>query len=112
LSDTHAEEFFGPPVFIENIISILSEFFHVRSDEHLSELDEVTMLLIIHFNDTPWVCSSTNFEAIRGVHNLVRAHNSKWYFAGNLFSLRNGLLIFIVIGGCLEDVDIVVSDVR
>jgi hypothetical protein len=111
LCDTHAEEFLRSPVLVQNIISILPELLHVSPDEHLSELDEVAVLLVIDLDDTPWVRPPAYFTTIRGLDNLIRADDSERNLAGNLLGFSNGFLVFIFICGCLEDVNVVVGNI-
>jgi hypothetical protein len=70
------------------------------------------VFLVIHFNNTPRICTASDLAAIRSVDNLVGPNDSKWNFAGNLFCLGNRLLVFVLVCGGLEDVDIVVVNIR
>jgi hypothetical protein len=112
LSDAHAHQLLRSPVFIEDIIRILSELLHICPDKHLPQFDEITVFLVVHLDDTPGVRPPTNLPAIRSDDNFVRSDDCKGDFAGNFFRLRDGLLVLVVVRGGLEDVDIVVSNVR
>jgi len=91
---------------------VLSELLHICSDEHLAKLNEVTVLFIVDFNDTPGIGTSTDLTTRRGIDDMVRTNNCERNLAGNLLRLRKGFLIFVLVAGGLEDVDIVVSNVR
>jgi hypothetical protein len=112
LSDSHTEEFLSAPILVKNVVGVFSKLLHISADQHLSELDKVAMILIIHFDDTPWISPSAHLTAIRSSHNLVGADNSKGYFAGNFLVLGNSLFILVFIRGRLEDVDIVMCNIR
>ena len=111
LHDTHADQLLRSPVLVENIVGVLPELLHVRPDEHLAELNEVAVLLIVHLDDTPRVFATANFTAIWCLNKVVRAYYGERNFAGNLLRFSQRLLIFILVGWRLEDVDVVVSDV-
>jgi hypothetical protein len=112
LSHPHAHQLLRSPVFVENVIGILSEFFHICPDKHLSQFDEITVLLVIHLDNSPRIRAPAYLSAIGSDDNFVRSNNCEGDFAGNLFVLGNGLLVLVVIRGSLEDVNIVMSDVR
>ena len=90
---------------------MLPQLFHVRPHKHLTELDEVTVVLVVHLDNSPRVRTSTDLAAIRRGDEAVRTDHSERDFTGNLLGFRNGLLILIFIGGCLKDVNIVVSNI-
>lgn len=77
LRDTHAQQLLRSPVLIEHIVSVLPQLLHVRADEHLAQLDEITMILIIHLDDTPGVRTSADLASIGRSNDLVGADNSK-----------------------------------
>jgi len=112
LSNTHAQELLGSPVLIENIVGVLAKFLHIGADEHLAKLDEITVVLIVDLNNTPWVCTSADLTTVRGFNDLVGADDGKRDLAGNLLSFCKCLLILIVVSGSLEDVDVMVGNIR
>jgi hypothetical protein len=111
LSNAHAEELLASPVFIQHVIRVLSKLLHVGSDEHLAKLNEVTVFLIVDFNDTPRIGTPTDLTSVSGIHDMVGTDNSKRNLASDFLSLSQGFFIFVLIARCLEDVNIVVSDV-
>jgi len=111
LGDTHAEQLLRSPVLVQHIVSVLAQLLHVRADEHLAELDKVAVLLIVNLNNTPGVGTAANLTTIGSVDKVVRANNSKRNLAGNLLCLRNSFLVLVVIRRCLENVDVVMSNV-
>jgi len=112
LDNAHAQEFLRSPVLIENVIGVLPKLLHVGADEHLAELDEVAVLLIVDLNNTPRVSTATDLTTIGSRHDLVRANNSKWNLAGNLLGLCQRLLILVLVRGGLEYVNLVEGDIR
>jgi hypothetical protein len=112
LGHTHAEQFLCSPIFIEDIVRVFSQLLHICANKHLSKLDEITVLFIIHFNNTPRILTSANLATVGGVYKPVRTNDSERNFAGNLLSFSNRLIVLVVIGGCLEDVNVVMSYIR
>lgn len=88
LCHTHAEEFLRPPVLVEVVVRVLPELFHVSTNKHLAELDEIAMLLVVYFDDAPWVRPSTHVAAVRCLYDFVRAHNGEGNLAGDLLRFR------------------------
>ena len=111
LCNTHTQQLFCSPVLIENVVSVLSQLLHVGANEHLSELHKIAVVLVVHLNDTPGVRTSADLATVRCFHNFIRAYNGKRNLASDLFSLGDGLLIFVFISGCLEDMDIMMGNV-
>jgi hypothetical protein len=77
LRDSHGHQFLRSVPFIERIVCILLQFFHVRSDEHLSQLDKVAVVFIVDFNDAPWVCTASDLATVRRVDEVVGADYRK-----------------------------------
>jgi hypothetical protein len=90
---------------------VFAQLLHVRSHEHLTELDKVTVLLVVDLHDAPWVSAPADLAAVQSADEVVRADDGEWYFARNLLHLRNGLLILVFVLRRLENVDVVVSNV-
>jgi hypothetical protein len=111
LRNTHLDELVGTIVLVERIVSVLLEFFHVRSDEHLSELDKVAVVFIVHFDDTPGITATANFASF-GVRNLVIGTNdSERHLGHDFLVLGDCLFIVQLITRAFEDLDGVVLDV-
>ena len=70
------------------------------------------MLLVIDLDDTPWVRPPANLSAIWCHDDLIRTDHGKRNFARDFLRFCYRLLILIVIGGRLEDVDIMISYIR
>jgi hypothetical protein len=77
----------------------------------LTELDEVAVVFIIDFNNTPWIFTATNFTAVRCLDELIRSNNREGNLADNLFRFCDALLIFILVRRRLEDADVVMGNV-
>ena len=67
------------------------------------------MLLVIDLDDTPWVRPPANVSAVWCHDDLIRTDDGKRNFARNFLRFCYGFLIFVVISGRLEDVDIMIS---
>jgi len=74
---SHGHQFLRSVPLIERIVCILLQFLHVRSDEHLSELDKVAVVFIVDFNDAPRVCTASDLATVRGVDEVVGADYRK-----------------------------------
>jgi len=83
----------------------------VRSDEHLAELDEVAVLLVVDLDDTPWVAAATHLAALWSLDLSVGTDDGEWHFGHDLVVLGNGLLVIKLVSRALEDVDVVVVDI-
>lgn len=60
------------PILMENVISILSELFHICSKKHLGKLDKVAVVLIIdNLNNTPWISATTNLLTVWSINKFV-----------------------------------------
>lgn len=90
---------------------MLSKLLHVGPNEHLAELDEITVFLVIDFDDAPRICTSTDLATVIGIHDIVRTNDCKRNLASNFLSLSKSFLIFVLVAGCLEDMNVVVSNV-
>jgi len=81
LRHTHRTQLLRSVVLVQHVVCVLSQLLHVRSDEHLSELDKVAVILIVDFNDTPRIRSTSNLSAVRQSDNVVGTDNSEGDFA-------------------------------
>jgi hypothetical protein len=112
LENSHAQELLCPPVLVENIIGIFAQFLHVGSNEHLTELDKVTVVLVINLDYTPRVNTTADNAAIGSLDRLIRTNYSKRNLACYFFGLGDSFLVLVLICGRLEYLDVVVSNVR
>jgi hypothetical protein len=108
---THAEQLFRSPVFIKDVIGILPELLHVRSYKHLAELDKVAVLFVVNFDDTPRVGPTADFSAVWSQDDCIRTDHRERNFARDFLRFCYGLLILVLVGRGLENVDIVISNV-
>lgn len=110
---------------------MLTELFHVCAHEHLAKLHKVAVILVVNLDHTPRIRSAAHAPPVGGVYFLVRPNygernlglcnviivsridmNSKQAATySNLFILGDCLFVLIIIDRCLEDLDVVVSDV-
>lgn len=56
---------------------MLAQLLHVRADEHLTQLDKVTVLLVVHLNHTPRVRAAAHRTTVRGLAHRVRADDGE-----------------------------------
>lgn len=77
----------------------------------MPKFNKVAVVFIIDFDDAPWISTTADFTAIGRLDQLVRADDGEGDLAGNLFRLSKRLFVFVLIGGCLEDVDVMVGNV-
>ena len=111
LGDTHGDELVRSVVLVQVVVGVLLELLHVGTDEHLAELDEVAVLLVIDLNHTPRVATATDLAPV-GICDLVVGTNDGERDLGkDLVVLRDGLVIIELVPGTLEDLDLVVLDV-
>jgi hypothetical protein len=83
----------------------------VGSDEHLAQLDEIAVLLVVDLNETPGVFASTDLAAIGAGDLRVGSDNSEGNLRHDLVVLRDGLVVVKLVAGTLEDLDVVVLDI-
>lgn len=111
MSNAHAEELLCSPVLVENVIGILAQLLHVGSDEHLAELDEIAVLLIVNLNDTPGVSTTTDVATIMSLDKLIGTNDGERDLACNFLCLSNSLLVLIFISRRLENLNVVIGNI-
>jgi hypothetical protein len=112
LCNTHSGELLGTVVLVERVVGVLLELLHVRADKHLAELDEVAVLLVVNLNDTPRVTTSADLAAIGAGDLGGGSDNCERNLGQDLVVLGNRLVIIKLVTGTLEDLDVVVLDIR
>jgi hypothetical protein len=112
LRHTHAEQLFRPPVLVENVIGILPEFLHVSPYEHLAKLDKVAMVFVVNLDDTPRIGPPADMMAARRHDDPIGTDHSKRNFTRNFLRFCYGLFILVLVGRCLENVDVVIGYIR
>lgn len=111
LHNPHADKLLCTPVFVQDIVGILAELLHVGTDEHLAQFNEVTVVLVVNFDNTPWVRTAPDFATIRCLDKLIRTDNSERDLASDLFSFGERLLVLVLVGRRLENVNVVVGNI-
>lgn len=111
LSNTHLGELVGAVVLVQEVVGVLLELLHVGTDQHLAQLDKVTVLLIVDLNGTPGVATATNLTAVGSSDLRVGTNNSEGNLGHDLIVLSNSLLVVELVTGSLEDMDRVVLDI-
>ena len=90
---------------------MLPQFFHVRPDEHLTQLDEIAVLLVINFNHAPWVRTPPEGAPIARLDFTVQAYDSEGDLSSDLLIFPDRLFVVVFVLWCLEYADLVVGDV-
>jgi hypothetical protein len=70
------------------------------------------VILIVNLNNAPWVGTTANLAVVWGKDFSVRANNSEWDFASDLFMFSDSFFILVLVSGRLEDTNVVVLNVR
>lgn len=78
----------------------------------MAELDEVAVLLVVNLNDTPWVATSADLAAIGAGDLGSSSDNCKRNLGQDLVVLSNRLVVIKLVTRALEDLDVVVLDIR
>lgn len=111
LGNTHKGELLGPVVLVQEVVRVLLEFFHVGTDQHLAQLDKVTVLLVVDLDDTPGVATATDTTTVSSGDLGVGTNNSKGNLGHDLLVLSNGLLVVKLVAGAFEDLEGVLFDI-
>lgn len=56
---------------------MLTQLLHVRTYEHLAELDKVAVVLVIYLDDTPWVRASSYAATVSCPDFLIGADDGE-----------------------------------
>jgi hypothetical protein len=70
------------------------------------------MVLVVNLDDTPRVGPSANVLPVRSHDDLIGTDDGERNFARNFLCFCYGLLIFVLVGWGLENVDVVISYIR
>ena len=122
LLDTHTHQFIASVILIKNVTRLLLQFLHVRSrsasaakgivpNEHLSQLDEITVFLVIYFNDTPRVLSPPDDPSVFGFHGGVASYDCKRHLRHDFTVFLNCFVVIEFIAGRLENLNLMMFDV-
>lgn len=111
LGDTHLGELVGAVVLVEGVVGVLLELLHVGADQHLAQLDEVAVLLVVDLDHAPGVATTADFTAVGRCHLRVGANDGEGDLGHDLLVLGDGLLVIQLVARTLEDLDGVVLDI-
>ena len=129
LGDAHCPQLLRPVVFVQHVVRVLPQLFHVCTDEHLPKLDEIAVCFVVHLYGAPWIGSTTYLPAVWKADERIGADNRKRDFAlciphisnwgtrkrlptdDDLLVLLHSFLILVLILGRLEYVDAMVFNV-
>lgn len=101
------------------------QFLHVGPNEHLTELDEITVRLVVDFNHSPGVGTASDLSTVGGGYDRVGTDYCEWDLAleisygrcrslgayDDLFVLLDSLFVLILVGRRLKDSDTMVVDI-
>lgn len=65
LSNSHSQQFLTPVILVQRLVRVFLQLFHVGTDQHLSQFDEIAMLFVVDFDSTPRVSSTSHLTTIR-----------------------------------------------
>lgn len=111
LGNTHQGQLLGAVVLVQRVVGVLLELFHVGTDQHLAQLHEVAVLLVVDLNGTPWVATTTDLTAVGGGDFRVRTNNGERNLGHDFLVFSDGLFVVKLVAGALEDLDRVVLDI-
>lgn len=111
LGDAHGSELLGAVVLVEEIVGVLLQLLHVRANEHLAQLDEVAVLLVVDLNDTPGVAAATDLAAFGSGDLVVGADNSERHLGHDLVVLGDSLFVVKLVARAFENLNVVVLNV-
>lgn len=64
-------------VFIMDLLGRGYQIQHVATDQEISQLLKIAMLLVLDFSDTPRVLTTENFASVWCAHSLCRSDNGE-----------------------------------
>jgi hypothetical protein len=111
LFNAHGHQLFAPIILIKNITRLLLQLLHMRTNQHLPQLDKVAVLLIIDLDDAPGVLTRTDDPAVLGLDGGVGADDGKGDFRHDFAVFRDCFVVVEFVAGGFEDLDLVVFDV-
>ncbi|KAH3671682.1 hypothetical protein OGAPHI_000387 [Ogataea philodendri] len=71
----------------------------------LSKLDEVTVVLVVDLNNSPWIRSASHYSSVWGLDLVGRPNNSERCLGHDLSGCSSGLLIVVVVFWRVEQLD-------
>ena len=77
LGDAHSQQLLATVVLVKDVIGMLSELFHISSDEHLAKFDEVAVLLVVHLDNTPRIGTAPNLATVGRLNLGVGTDNGE-----------------------------------
>jgi len=70
------------------------------------------MVLVVDLNDTPWILATADLAAFWGADLGISTDNCERYLGEDLVVLGRGLLVIVLVSRTLEDLNVVVVDIR
>lgn len=64
LVDTHSDQLFTPVTFIQDVVGVFPQLFHVGVNQHLTELDEIAVTLVVDLDRSPGVSTTSDVSTV------------------------------------------------
>jgi len=80
-------------------------------NQHLPQLNKITMFLIIHFDNTPGILSCSDDSSIASFDGGIGTDDCEGDFGHDFSVLGDGFVVVEFVAGGFEDLDLVVVDV-
>jgi hypothetical protein len=111
LLHAHRLELARTVVLVERVVGVFFELLHVCSDEHLTELGKVAVILVVNLDDSPRVLAATHFASFGGADLGVGADNGEGNLRHDLLVLGDCLFVVQLVAGALENLDALVFNI-
>jgi hypothetical protein len=63
------------------LVRVFLQLFHVRPDQHLSQLDEIAVFLVVDFDRSPWIRTSSDLTTIWSGDDGIGSNDCEGNFA-------------------------------
>lgn len=64
LADTHSDQLFTPVAFIQDVVGVFPQLFHMGVNQHLTELDEIAVTLVVDLDRSPGVSTTSDVSTV------------------------------------------------
>jgi hypothetical protein len=64
LVDTHSDQLFTPVAFIQDVVGVFPQLFHMGVNQHLTELDEIAVTLVVDLDRSPGVSTTSDVSTV------------------------------------------------
>lgn len=77
LSNSHTQQFLRAILLVQATIGVLLEFLHVSANEHLAQLDEIAVILVVDFNRAPGVGTTADLSTVGRGDNRIGTNDGE-----------------------------------